>query len=395
MARNSVDLTDKLRIPFLLCSAIVVSFFPCGILYPLSYPVREIATLLIWIWAFPSWLGCLSILLLPLLPSDAYGYFAFNVFCVAGTLGTGVRVARWAASPAFAASLHRIAKGCMIVSLVIAAWQGVDGDAWLRAFPAMFAMGDGRGGGLRTEPSLLAPPLAMYLVLVFWRRMQPCLDQKERKKLFLEAGMLGMVTLFLTRSLSVAIILLCFLPAFTMKVKYLVVSGAAGALLAGALFWDRIRDAVSEGGTFGYFITRAVGSWRNVPDVLIFANARDYLLPGNPAELRDKLNMFATMWIPGLAWLDNTYSTFSASASTIGLLATAALFGAGLLIGFRKVSPARHIRATWLLLYFANWFVLPKYEPCGWVGLGLFTAAVSISDQSVSEMLPVPAAMKA
>jgi hypothetical protein len=316
--------------------------------------------------------------LLPLLPNDAYGYFAFNVFCVAGTLGTGVRVAGWAAvNHALAAPLHRLAKACMLISLVLAAWQGVDGDAWLRAFPAMFALGDGRGGGLRTEPSLLAPPLAMYLVLVFWRRVQEGLDIKERKKLLVEAGILGMATLFLTRSLSVAIVLVCFLPVFTVRLRVLVISGIGGALLAGTLFRGRIRDAISEGGTFGYFITRAVGSWRNVPDVLIFANARDYLLPGNPTELRDKLNMFATMWIPGLAWLDNTYSTFSASASTIGLIATALIFGAGLLIGFRRISSASAVRATWLLLYIADWFVLPKYEPSGWIGLGLLTAAAA------------------
>lgn len=200
-----------------------------------------------------------------------------------------------------------------------------------------------------------------------------------------------MTTLLLTRSLSVAIILVCFLPVFTVKLRYLVACGATGALVGGVVLWTRLSDALSEGGTFGYLITRAVGSWRNVPDVVIFANAREYMLPGNPTELREKLSMFAAMWIPGLAWIDNTYSAFSASASTIGILATAVLFLAGLLICYRKISDGSHARATWILLYVANWFFLPKYEPCGWVALGILTAAVSVPEDAVAEIVPEPA----
>lgn len=386
----------KGRFPFLVGMAILVSFFPCGILYPLNYPVREIATLLLWIWAFPSWVGCLSVLLLPLLPSDAYGYFAFNLFCIMGTLGTGARVIQKAATNTMlAAPLHRIARACMLLSLALAAWQAVDGEAWLRAFPAMFAMGDGRGGGLRSEPSLLAPPLAMYLALVLWRRMQSQAGGTERRRLLVEAAVLSLATLLLTRSLTVAIILLCFLPTFTSRLRYLFISGAAGALLGATVLWDRVREALSDGGTFAYLITTAVGSWRNIPDFLVLVNIRDYLLPSNPAEVREKLNLFATMWSPTLAWLDNTYSAFSASASTIGILATAALFAAGLVVGFRRVSHASHMRITWLLLYVANWFILPKYEPCGWIGLGLLTAAASISEEPASEMLPAPATLRA
>ena len=251
----------------------------------LNYPVREIATLLLWIWAFPSWVGCLSVLLLPLLPSDAYGYFAFNLFCLMGTLGTGARVSQKAATNTMlAAPLHRIARACMLLSLALAAWQAVDGEAWLRAFPAMFAMGDGRGGGLRSEPSLLAPPLAMYLALVLWRRMQSQAGGTERRRLLVEAAVLSLATLLLTRSLTVAIILVCFLPVFTSKLRYLFVSGAGGALLGGAVFWDRIRDALSDGGTFAYLITTAIGSWRNIPDILILVNIRDYLLPNTPQK---------------------------------------------------------------------------------------------------------------
>jgi hypothetical protein len=366
------------KVPWLIWIAILVSFFPCGILYPLSYPVREIATLLLWIWAFPSWMGCLSVLLLPLLPSDAYGYFAFNLFCITGTLGTGARVIRRAATSAMlAVPLHRLARACLLISLALAAWQAFDGENWLAAFPAMQAIGTGRGGGLRPEPSLLAPPLAMYLALVLWRRMQSAVDGKVERRLFVEAGVLSLTTLLLTHSLSVAIILICYLPAFTSKLRYLFVSAMGVAILGASVFWDRVRDAFSSGETFSYLITTAIGSWRNVPDILILVNIRDYLLPSHPAELREKLNQLAIMWSPGLAWLDNTYSTFSASASTVGVIATVILFGAGLFVGICKVSRANHMRTTWLLLYIADWFVLPKYEPCGWVGLGLLTAAAA------------------
>lgn len=386
---ENANLERTANTPFLIGAAILVSFFPCGILYPLQYPVREVVTLLLWICAFPTRIGCLSVLILPLLRSDAYGYFAFNLFCIAGTLAVGVRAAEWVKmSQLTSTRLHRLARGCMLISLALAVSQGIDGEAWLRTFPAMYAMGDGRGGGLRTEPSMLAPMLALYLSLVFWHRAQDKTESNRRGKFLFEAGIISLITLLLTRSLSVAIVLACFLPAFASKFRIILTTSAAGVLAAAFVFWDRIRDVLSDSGTFAYLITTALNSWRNVPDIVILANLQAYLLPGNPADMRDKMNLLITSWNPAFLWLDSTYSAFSASASTIGILATTVLFATGIVIGMRRVSPIAHQRAAWILLYITDWFILPKYEPCGWIALGIMSSAsVLIAEEDVPKVL--------
>jgi hypothetical protein len=377
---------DGAKIPFLLGAAILVSFFPCGILFPFEYPVREIATLLIWVCAFPSLIGCASVLLLPLLPSESYGYFAFNLFCVMATFATGWRIAQRGVAQVPTERLYRLARACLLISLALAAWQAVDGEAWLRAFPAMFAIGHGRGSGLRTEPSLLAPPLAMFLLFGHLSRTRSQEETEERWPRSVEIWFFALATLVLTRSLTVAIVLLCFLPAFAVKLRTFVGVGIAGALAAGTLFWGRLHDAFSGGSDFIDLITTAVGSWRNIPDILIVANARDFLVPTNPGELREKIQVFAAIWNPGWMWIENTYSTFSAAASTIGLVGTAMLFLTGIRFGLRRTADEGHIRVAWLMLYVANWFILPKYEPCGWIVLGLLTAASSVSTQKVFEI---------
>lgn len=377
-----MDRSPKTRIPFLVRAAILVSFFPCGILYPLHYPVREIATLLLWLIAFPSAVGYVSFLLLPLLPSTNYGYFAFNLLCTLGTFGIAIQITRWAtANEDKVIRLHRFVRTCMLITFALSAWQALDGKDWLNAFPDMYAIGNGRGGGLRTEPSLLAAPLSIYLAIVLWKRLRPATDDAQRKRLLLEAGAYALATLLLTRSLSVAVVLLCFLPAYTRNLKYLIVSGGAGALLAATVLWVRVRDALSDSATFAYLITSALGSWRNVPDLVILANARDFLFPSTPANLRDKLTMLTAIWNPAYAWLDNTYSTFSASASTLGLLATCSLFVLGLGFGLSISSGNGRLRSTWIALYLTNWFILPKYEPCGWIGIGILTAILRFCEQ--------------
>ena len=374
---------------FCIYAALLLMFFPCALLYSYPYPGRELAALVAWTFAFPSSIGLAVLCLFPVLPNETYGYSAFNLLCVVATMASGIGAFRLLdANPELWHRLYRFVMCCMVVSLLLAFWQGFDGERWMEAFPMMWALGGGRGGGLRTEPSLLACPLAVYLSMALFRCKEKDFRGKEVKHPIREVIVIALATLVLTRSLTVAIVLFCFLPVFTTKLRYLFASGAVGALLGAAVFWDRIRDALPEGGTFTYLITTDVKSWRNIPDILILANVRDYLLPSNPAGIRDKLNFLATMWNPGLAWLINTYSTFSASATTIGVIVTAIVFGAGLLVGARKIPHASHMRATWFLLYIADWFILPKYEVSGWVALGLLTAIASKVYQTETNPTP-------
>jgi hypothetical protein len=178
----------------------------------------------------------------------------------------------------------------------------------------------------------------------------------------------------MTRSISVLIVAICFAPCFGLKLKRSllpIVGLSSGTLVAISVFGDRIRQALDDsGGSVTDFISVGVNSWRNIPDLIMIVNYRDFLLPGNAAEIRGKISDLAASWSPSLAWIENTYSTFSAGASTLGLVATTCLFVAGIAVGLRSLSSGS-VRSTWFMLYVANWFITPKFEAAGWVALGL------------------------
>jgi hypothetical protein len=359
--------------------ALLLTFFPRAIFYPLDYPAGELITLCCWLWVFPSRLGWLSLILAPMIPNSTYGYYAFNLLCLVATLAIAIS-AHNSTELHFKelSSLHRFAKGCMLVTLVLAAAQAAtDPYIWMSIFPNT-SLGSGRGAGLRSEPSQIASLIALYLVLVV-ARIEIARAQREeihkQKSLTMEAMWVILATLALTRSLSVLIIVICFLPVLFIRRKNVLLR--ISALLAGGIvgiffLGDRIRDGIStSGGSMTDLITESVGSWRNIPDLLILSNYRDCLLPGNPSEVRLKINAFAVSMSPALVWIKNTFSTFSAAGITVGLLVTAAIFFSGILIGFNSLSSHRPMRNSWLMLYLAAWLFMAKWDPSTWVALGL------------------------
>jgi len=104
--------------------ALLLTFFPRAIFYPLDYPAGELITLCCWLWVFPSRLGWLSLILAPMIPNSTYGYYAFNLLCLVATLAIAIS-AHNSTELHFKelSSLHRFAKGCMLVTLVLAAAQ--------------------------------------------------------------------------------------------------------------------------------------------------------------------------------------------------------------------------------------------------------------------------------
>lgn len=361
----------------LLLIALLITYFPCGILFPLAYPAREIVTLVLWVLAIPSLLGWASLALLPAIPNETYGYFAFNLFCVLGTLGVGLNSARMRFAEVKWERIYRFSRWCMAVSVLIAIWQGFDGDSWMEAFPAMSSLGAGRGGGFRPEPSLLAPLLAVHLALVTLLLSAEREDSSIRRRLRIDAVVVVLAAILFTKSISVVIVAGCFVPAFGARLKHILLSGLACAIIAIPLIGSRIDEAIRSGGDLGWMITSALNSWRNVPDILILMNPGSYLFPSNPAEMRTTINSLATMWSPALAWLANTYSTFSAMASTAGLVLTVGVASMGFAIGIKTVGSRGGVRLTWMLIFISNWFILPKYEAAGWVALGLLTLSAS------------------
>ncbi len=377
---------DEITIPTLVRYAIILNFFGVGILFPLHYPVREVLILGLWTWAFPSRVGYLSFALLPFFPSVRYGYYAFNLFCVMSTLGAAHSFSQWATYHHYLSDkLHRLTRTCLMISLVIAAWQACDGVAWMRVFPEMYAMGNGRGGGLQTEPSLLASPFVLYLGFSLWKYVQCGGETTDARKILSEVAVLCMATIAVTRSLTVVLAALCFLPGFVKSIMRLVVYSVGCAVVTIIVLGSRILSAFSNSGAFTYLITTAVGSWRNVPDIIILSNLKAFLLPQDPSGIRDRISTLATWWNIHFAWVENTYSTFSASASTVGIIVTAIVFGAWVWFGYRRISCAKNLQATWIMLFFADWFIFPKFEVCGWIGIGLLTSFALITEEVAAE----------
>jgi hypothetical protein len=373
--------------------ALLLTFFPYGLLYPLGYPVGELLTLCCWIWVFPSCIGWMSLGLMPLIATATYGYFAFNLFCLAANL-----------SIAFSAfrsenlcigdlnGLYKFAKGCMIATLVIAALQAITGPyIWAPIFPHML-LDYGRGAGLKAEPSQLASLLALYLTLLTGRmQSMRAAGAPLAKSLFKEGIFTIAVTLGVTRSISVLIVVVCFMPVLFIRKRHVfltVVALPAAVVVTISVLGDRIREAmVTAGGSMSDLITISVDSWRNVPDIAILSNPQAFLFPGDPSEIRIKIKTFAVLLSPAFAWLENTYSMFSAGGVTVGLLVSALAFIAGLATGLRSLSSSRSMRATWLMMYFASLFILSKYDPCGWVVLGLLPLTNKLHEKNRRETL--------
>jgi hypothetical protein len=358
--------------------AILLTFFPYGILYPLDYPAGELLTICCWIWVFPSRIGWASLVLAPLIPDQTYGYYAFNLFCLIANPAIALSAirSRELVLRDFE-SLHSFVRGCMSLALAIGGLQAVtDPFRWMAVFTNM-RLESGRGAGLRLEPSQFSCLLVLYLAVLAGRVqfLRSVDGTARRQRALLREGILViLLTVSVTRSFSVLIVVLCFVPVLFVRRKHLMrlmVTLTAGAAVAVFALGDRLSDAVAtSGGSLIDLMTAGVDSWRNVPDILIVSNYRDFLLPGNPSEVRIKIHTFAMLMSPLMAWIQNTFSAFSAGGVTVGLAGTAAIMFAVLARGLRSL-PSVPMRCTWLLVYLTAWFFMAKWDPSAWVVLGL------------------------
>lgn len=367
-------LLPGIRIRFAV--AVLLTFFPCGILFPFGWPIRELITLMSWVAVVPTFFSLLPLVMIPFLGSGTYGYFAFNLLCFGTTLGIAKSVFE---SPRVDDSLRKdmltVVRVSMGFTFFLATWQAFSTpEAWQRIFDDMSLGDGGRGGGLRTEPSLLAAPLMLYLALLVSRLGKG--DFPNNKLPFLEMLFVSLYAVAVTRSLSVLLIVICFLPLLGIRLRNALVALPVGAVAAFLLFADRLKQAFADtGGSLLAVGTVGVASWRNVPDLLMILNYQQFLFPGKPGEIREQISSLALLWDPSLSWLQNTYSSFSAGAATTGIIATVLCFIAGIVLSRRVLLRKDNRSATWLLLYLANWFITPKFELAGWVALGFVTIA--------------------
>ena len=367
--------------------SMLLTFFPYALLYPLDYPAAELVTMASWLWVFPTLPGLLTLGILPFVPELRTGYFAFNLFCICGSLSIACSASRrreW--TPELLARCYRLARLAMTITLAICLLQAVTNpDMWVAVFSRMVLI-DRRGAGLRLEPSLLAGPFMLYLLLLAWRAEATHLPGERaagRVAVLREGFVLMALMVLATRSLSVLISALVFMPALVLKRRTVWIAATAcvtGPFAAMLLFGERIRQAQEAGsGSLIDLITVGSDSWRNIPDLLIGLNAGSFLLPGDPTDIRSKINAFAVALDPGLGWIENTYSTFASGATTLGLLAVGGLLLAGLAMGLKRCRASAPLALSWVLLYVTNWFLTPKYEAAGWVVLGMLPLVHSLN----------------
>lgn len=379
--------------------ALLLSFFPLGMLYPLDYPLRELITLCSWIWVFPSPVSCLGLILTPLLLNENYGYFAFNLFCFIVTIGVAISAARSSEQKmeAMRGTLYKIARLCVFTTIVICILQALSEPAiWSSLFPSMH-LGDegGRGAGLLSEPSVLAGPLVLYLTLLTSRihSVRNIAQESRQERYSLCEGIFVMLCFVsLSRSISVTIAAAAFLPAlFLLRRNWVssALSAGIGLFVGIVTLGGRIRDALIDAqGGFLAFVTVALNSWRNIPDYLILANYPAFLWPTHPADLRTKITTYAFELDPGLSWIQNTYSMFAASASTVGLVAVVLIFLTGAATGLRFTSRSAALRLSWMLLYVYDWFLSPKFDAAGWIALGVLPLAWRINGKKPGASAP-------
>lgn len=389
--------------PFLFISlrtriliALLLTFFQYGVFYSLPYPISELLIVTAWIWAFPSWMGCLSLGFLPLVMNPSYGYFAFNLFCIFANLAVFRSIHRIRASRiSVLVSAYKAARFCMVATVILCGLQIVSSPSiWMSIIPGIILPG-GRGAGLRSEPSLLAGPLMVYLsFLVLRLRAAVSLGEtcSSQKKMLLEASLLVISALAATLSISVLIAAMVFVPILLFRRRAMIAAVFAsfcGITVTLAAFGERIRDAIeTSSGSFQEMITIGMASWRNIPDILVLSHIDSYLWPGNPADIRAKLNGFAVALNPALGWLQNTYSIFSAAVTTLGFVITSAIFLVGLWIGIKFIVGASGAKAAWLLVYVVTWFIVPKYDVCAWVALGVLLVASRFLESEHSSSAP-------
>ena len=268
----------------------------------------------------------------------------------------------------------------MVITLIVAVLQLITGPGpWQAIFPEISLGGiSARGAGIQSEPSLLAGPLAIYCALLICRTEAVVVlsePVKTRKGLMRESIITVVALIAVSGSISVLLAASSVFPAVMLRRKRILVPMIAvtfSVLAAGGIFAVRLRETLSAAnGSVLAMMTIASGSWRNVPDIAILQSPSDFLFPGNPADLRAKISEHAANFSPIFASIQNTYSTFAAGATTVGLLSLGFTFVGGLLFARKCRSTLASVWISWCLLYVYNWFFAPKFEAAGWVAMGL------------------------
>ena len=280
---------------------------------------------------------------------------------------------------------NRIVFPCTIL---IAFLQWGIKDIWRKIIPFQ-AIPPFRGSAFQIEPSFVARPLLVYILLqiVMQQYFQTTSGKAAGNRIAYETLVVAVMSVIATRSMSVLFVLpVCFALFRRMSLEEITLSliaVPAAFLIAVIMFRDRLLEIFGQADSTNLLLSlsNGAGSWRNIPDIAIARNISNFLLPSNPQTLRYKINFFASQL--GYNWLISTFNLFSAGVSAVGLLPMISILTIMLYLVLPRLSnywinyPARFVSVLYIV--FLCTFILPKGAVASWLYLGGMLSSKTIN----------------
>lgn len=354
------------------------SIFPLVFYYDIPYPIPELVTIVLWLFYFKKYL---LLILVPFILITDYSYFVFNLVCglSAVAIFSHKNVILFKNL-----NVNFVNRACLYVIFVACLIQkfGYGIIEWQSVFPAV-QTDPGRSFGFQVEPSLLGGAIALIHSLILFSSYS--IGERQSRRAILESTIIcGIISLTSASMLTLIIYSLILLITYPRRSLLFF---AFGICFIGFNFYLRLADfGFSEFNFIG--ISNSLNSWRNIPDFAIILNYQDYLLPQNPLYLREKLSRVIS-GLNGYDWLENTYSLFSALATTIGLILFFLLLLRFFILHVKKIFRYTKVSIAYPIyfLFIVSLFLVPKYQISIFVAL-LLMINLSRADL-VSNRLPV------
>lgn len=313
-----------------------------GIAFPYPYPELIAATFLLMSTSGPAFLAVTAITILILVPivDEYFLYSAYLIIAVVKPLTALESIKRFFTRPKF----RSLAIAVILLNLVAMFIQYFFPQAWPDI--AYVTLGEGqRAAGLKQEPSHTIILLVIAATLAFTSRP----DQSYKAAALFNT--FALLLLFLTKSDLVALVWASY---FALAVSRRTPKPVMAIALGLAVYLGfRSIYALNE------LLFQEMGSWRSVPDFAIILKPESFLWP-NISDIQFKLNGIIEEIFAGPSFVEWTYSIFSTSVLTIGLIPMLIIFVLGYRYwnaSFHKIVSFRAVPVVFVAMLF-----LPKYE---------------------------------
>lgn len=258
----------------------------------------------------------------------------------------------------FSSGSHKLVEKLLIISFAASFIQGLWPEFWQQLIPNATFL-PLRGPGFQSEPSYLSSIILLYYI--------QALSVKGKHSILAKA-LIFPIGIFLTKSLSVALVApIYYLYLYRRLGKVPIISLAPIGLYLGLLFFSERLSGLDFQGDIFHSITLGVTSWRNIPDISILTDFGSFLFPSTDhreALLRAVYQQFF------LTWVTFSFSNFSTWVLSFGAIA---VFPFILFLIYRVMTVHNLIqsRSVRLYLLFYCLFFVVKFDPLGWIIIGI------------------------